>query len=105
LVKRCFINNLIQPIFIRFFKTFKKAKLVFFKHLPLISLFTEMFGVPLTIYFLSGFFGLPLTLNSLHGHLLAATLTLLGLWTIETGVLVVMVISILMLFIAAYLII
>ncbi|MEM3522487.1 MAG: NnrU family protein [Candidatus Bathyarchaeia archaeon] len=71
----------------------------------LISLFTEMFGIPLTIYFLSGFFGIPLMPNSLHGHLLAAILALLGLWTIETGVLVVMVVSIIMLFIAAYLII
>lgn len=64
-----------------------------------------MFGIPLTIYFLSGFFRLPLSPNSLHSHLLAAILALLGLWTIETGVLTVMIVSIIMLFIAAYLII
>lgn len=71
----------------------------------LVSLFTEMFGIPLTIFFLSSFFGIPFTPDPLHGHLFAATLALLGFWTLETGVLVVMVISIIMLLIAAYLII
>ena len=64
-----------------------------------------MFGVPLTIYFLSGFFGIPLAPDPLHGHLLAATLALLGLWTLDTGVWVVMVVSIVMLLIAAYLVV
>ncbi|MEM2895996.1 MAG: isoprenylcysteine carboxylmethyltransferase family protein [Candidatus Bathyarchaeia archaeon] len=70
-----------------------------------VSLFTEMFGIPLTIYVLSGFFGVPLTPDPLHGHLLAATLALLGLWTLETGVLVVMGVSTIILFLAAYLIV
>jgi protein-S-isoprenylcysteine O-methyltransferase Ste14 len=71
----------------------------------LVSLFTEMFGIPLTIFFLSGFFGIPFVPDHLHGHLFAATLALLGFWTLETGVWVVMVISIIMLLIAAYLIV
>ncbi len=71
----------------------------------IVSLFTEMFGVPLTIFILSSFFGVPLQPDYLHGHLLAATLALLGLWTLETGVLVVMVVSIVMLLVAAYLVV
>jgi protein-S-isoprenylcysteine O-methyltransferase Ste14 len=71
----------------------------------LVSLFTEMFGIPLTIFFLSSFFGIPFAPDPLHGHLFAATLALLGFWTLETGVFVVMVISIIMLLIAAYLIV
>jgi len=70
-----------------------------------VSLFTEMFGIPLTIYFLSGFLGVPLTPDPLHGHLLAATLAILGFWTIDIGVSVVMAISIVMLLAAAHLII
>jgi len=70
-----------------------------------VSLFTEMFGIPLTIYFLSSFLGAPLTPDPLHGHLLAATLAILGFWTIDVGVSVVMVVSIVMLLVAAYLII
>ncbi|MCW4032772.1 MAG: isoprenylcysteine carboxylmethyltransferase family protein [Candidatus Bathyarchaeota archaeon] len=70
-----------------------------------VSLFTEMFGIPLTIYFLSGFFGIPLTPDPLHGHLFAATLALLGLWTLETGVFVVMVVSILILILSVYLVV
>ena len=70
-----------------------------------VSLFTEMFGIPLTIYFLSGFFGVPLTPDPLHGHLLAATLAILGLWTIDIGVLVVMIVSVAVLLVAAHLVI
>jgi len=70
-----------------------------------VSLFTEMFGIPLTIYFLSGFLGVPLTPDPLHGHLLAATLAILGFWTIDVGVWVVMFVSILMLLVAAHLVV
>lgn len=60
--------------------------------------------MPLTIYFLSGFFGVPLSPDPMHGHLLAASLAILGLWSIEIGVFVVMVVSIVMLLVAACLI-
>jgi protein-S-isoprenylcysteine O-methyltransferase Ste14 len=71
----------------------------------IVSLFTEMFGVPLTIFILSSFFGVPLQPDYLHGHLLAATLALLGLWTLETGVFVVMIVSVVILLVAAYLVV
>ncbi|MBS7626400.1 isoprenylcysteine carboxylmethyltransferase family protein [Candidatus Bathyarchaeota archaeon] len=61
--------------------------------------------MPLTIYFLSSFFGVPLSPDPMHGHLLAATLAILGLWNLEVGVLVVMVVSIVILLVAADLII
>ncbi len=71
----------------------------------IVSLFTEMFGIPLTLYFLSSFFGLPLTANPSQGHLLAALLALAGVWNLETGVTVVMIISILLLLLAGYLVV
>jgi len=70
-----------------------------------VSLFTEMFGIPLTIYFLSSFLGVPLTPDPLHGHLLAATFAILGFWTIDIGVWVVMFVSIVILLVAAHLVI
>lgn len=71
----------------------------------IVSLFTEMFGIPLTIYILSSFFGLPLTPNPSQGHLLAALLALAGVWNLKTGVTIVMTISVLMLLLAGYLIV
>lgn len=71
----------------------------------IVSLFTEMFGIPLTIYVLSSFFGLPLTPNPSQGHLLAALLALAGVWDLETGVAVVMIVSVLMLLLAGYLVV
>ncbi|MBS7619509.1 isoprenylcysteine carboxylmethyltransferase family protein [Candidatus Bathyarchaeota archaeon] len=70
----------------------------------IVSLFTEMFGIPLTIYVLSSL-GLPLTANPLQGHLLAALLAMAGVWDLEIGVTIVMVVSVLMLLLGAYLVI
>lgn len=71
----------------------------------IVSLFTEMYGIPLTIYVLSSFFGLPLTANHSQGHLIAALLAIAGVWDLEMGVTIVMAISTVMLFMAGYLVI
>jgi len=71
----------------------------------IVSLFTEMFGIPLTIFLLSSYFGLPLTPNPSQGHLLAALLALAGVWDLETGVAVVMIVSVFLLLVAGYLVV
>ncbi len=71
----------------------------------IVSLFTEMFGIPLTIYMLSSFFGLPLTASPSQGHLLAALLSLAGVWDLEIGVTIVMAASLLMLVLAGHLVV
>lgn len=59
-----------------------------------IALFTEMFGVPLTLYFLSGFLGSSPTLfGHLESHLWAFGLDRLGLLPLKWGVYLVMVLS------------
>ncbi len=56
----------------------------------IIALFTEMFGFPLTIYFLSSFLGIKIPLTREGGHLFGELLTYLGL---RNGWLIVMIIS------------
>lgn len=59
-----------------------------------IALFTEMFGIPLTIYFLASLFGSSPTLfGHLESHLWAYLLDRLGLLPLKWGVYLVMVIS------------
>ncbi len=70
----------------------------------IVSLFTETFGIPLTIYILSSL-GLPFVADPLQGRLLAALLALAGVWDLETGVIVVMVVSLLMLLLGGYLVV
>ncbi len=62
----------------------------------IISLFTEMFGIPLTIYILSSYFNITIPLNGLTGHLWATLLTLTGILDLETGVLIVMTASLIL---------
>jgi len=61
----------------------------------LISLFTEMFGVPLTIYLLSSLLGVSPRTFSLYGsHLWAYLLAKVGIVTLARGVYLVMVLSV-----------
>lgn len=61
----------------------------------LISLFAEMFGIPLTIFFLSSLLGIPVWRFGLHeSHLWAYALSKVGIMTLEQGVYVVMTLSV-----------
>ncbi|MGB9729242.1 MAG: methyltransferase family protein [Thermoprotei archaeon] len=71
----------------------------------IISLFTEMFGIPLTIYIISSFLGVDIVPNGLTGHLWATLLNLYGGVDLNIGVFVVMLVSIIMIVIGLTLVI
>lgn len=71
----------------------------------IISLFTEMFGIPLTIYIISSFLGVNIVPNGLTGHLWATLLSLYGIVSLETGVFIVMFVSIVMIVIGLVMVI
>ena len=59
----------------------------------IISLFTEMFGIPLTIYTLSSIFKIDIPTNGLTGHLFATALAYTGVMELEAAVTLVMAVS------------
>lgn len=68
-----------------------------------ISLFTEMFGFPLTIYIVSWLLKVEIIPSALTGHLWATLLAIYGILDLKTGVIIVMFVSVVLIALGIFL--